>query len=170
MKQLFLSILVMYGCITQAKFQLVTIYNTSDLKFEYAHHKENQLPGLTDILKKAAQNSKKHVFVDQYMINAQKGLAIRMSDPSGQLLDLVLDDQSTIHLEHNRKITKNVANFPKSCASKDGQYCARALLQGVSQPKNQIAFASYAHEDQALMNLRISGVKGSYTLTYEPSF
>ncbi len=170
MKKFIFFLMIVQITLITANHQLVIIYNDSDLKFEYAYHmvngKEKKMPKLTEKLKKSSKN-KKPVFMDQHVVDYVKGLSIKMVDSSGVMHDLHCDDQATLSIEHKRKKTQKIANFPQSC--KDGDYCARAVLEH-TKTKKQLAAGAHGHDDEELLNLRISGRSGNYKLSYEQAY
>jgi hypothetical protein len=170
MKQYIFFLMIAQITLITAKHQLVTIYNDSDLKFEYAYHmdhgKEKKKPILTEKLQKSSKNNKKHVFMNQHKIHG-KGLSIRMVDPFGHVYDFHCDDQLILSIVHNRKSTQKIANFPQSC--NNGHYCARAILEH-TKTKKQLASAAHGHDYDEILNLRISGKSGNYKLSYEQAY
>jgi hypothetical protein len=167
MKRTVLFLMIAQAIVIQAKHQIVTIYNRSDLKFEHAFSMSNGnlLPALTKRLQESSDKKKQHVVIEHTL--GAEGLGIKMKDDSGKSVDLLVDGQATSNIEHGRKKSKKI-KFPQSCKMADGPYCARAVMQ--DQKQNELASTCYAHKNEGdLLNLHISGSQEKYQLLFEPA-
>ena len=172
MKRILFFLLITSGLENIAKYQIVTIKNsTSDLKFDHAYKVVNNvkknLLALTKRLQQSSENNKKHVVIEHTVCS--EGFGISMKDDIGNPIQLIADGQVRSDIEMGRKKSKRIANFPISCNEGTQPYCARALMQDKDQ--KIIASACYGYQQQGdLVNLNISGSYPSYKLSYEKAY